>query len=260
MRTLALLLFAVLLLLPNALAKAPLSAREIVMRAHEAAGGALWLRPKTLHLRGSAVLYQDGLQHAVRRADHYEMWRVFPAFNLHAHDANGKVRIDAKNAGQIIFQTAFDGQRSYNQHGELPSQSAQSEWREAFGFGIIRFALAPEMTLTRLADDTVDAALCFVVRVRDAAASDTIFWIDQASAQIRKVGFDTPKGWHERVYSDFFTLANGWVQPGRVRLTYRGALSNDIRWSYAAVNEKIDDQIFVISADRAQPAPASKAP
>jgi hypothetical protein len=230
-------------------ASAPKTAAEIIVAAHRAAGGALWLRPKTLHMVGQAVMYTDGDFGSRKVLDHYEMWREFPAWSGAAHAANGKVRIDAKSAGKVVFQIAFDGKNTYNQSGLQPAAKASAEWSEAFGFGIIRFALSEGFTQRRLADDLVDAKLCFVVLVSDAVASETTFWIDQTTHAIRKVGFDTPKGWHERVYSDFYSLSNGWMQPGRVRLSYRGRLSNDIVWKQTTVNEPIAAEVFVLRSD-----------
>lgn len=220
---------------------------EIIKNAHGVAGGALWRRPKTLHMRGSAILYQDGRADRKSVSDHYEMWREYPAWNQSAHAPSGKVRIDARSGGKTLFQIAFDGKHTYNQTGLMPGAAASKEWAEAFGFGIIRFALGDGFTHVRLADDDVDAKRCYVLLITDPSKSQTTFWIDQNSFEIRKVGFDTPKGWHERVYSEFFRLDNGWLQPGRVRLSYRGALSNDVRWTFAAVNQVIPAERFVIA-------------
>jgi hypothetical protein len=221
-----------------------ISARSIVELAHRAAGGELWRRPKTLHLLGTATLYTNGDRTAVVSAEHYEMWREFPSFGAGAHDANGKVRIDAKQGKRTLFQIAFDGEETYNQNGRIPGAQASKEWSEAFGFGIIRFALERGFSLQRSPDDELDGQFCWVVKVIDPKKTETTFWIEQRSRQIRRVGFDTPKGWHERTYSEFFTLKNGWVQPGRVRMTYRGVLHSDVRWTKAFVNQAIAADIF----------------
>jgi hypothetical protein len=222
------------------------SAIEIVQAAHRAAGGKLWQQPKSLHMQGSATLFQDGAFNRKAQASSYEMWRVFPAWNSAAHSASGKVRIDAKAGAKTLFQIAFDGSHTYSQMGLQPDVKASEEWSESFGFGIIRFALGKGFKQQRLADDLVDGRLCFTVLITDPQSTDTTFWIAQDDFAIRKVGFDTPKGWHERVYSDFFRLDNGWLQPGRVRLTYRGRLSSDIRWQKAEVNVRIPERVFVL--------------
>jgi hypothetical protein len=232
---------------PQALIVETADAIDILKNAHGVAGGALWQRPRTLHMQGSATLYQDGRADRKSVADHYEMWREYPAWNASAHAPSGKVRIDALASGKTLFQIAFDGKNTYNQNGLMPGAAASKEWAEAFGFGIIRLALDDGFTRLRLADDDVDAKRCFTLLITDPTKGQTTFWIDQSSYEIRKVGFDTPKGWHERVYSDFFRLDNGWLQPGRVRLSYRGALSNDVRWRTAVVNGEISTQQFVIA-------------
>jgi len=61
------------------------------------------------------------------------------------------------------------------------------------------------------------------------------------------VGFATPRGWHERIYSDFYLLeAPRFQQPGRVRLYYDGTLVGDIRWTQAEVDVPIADGTFIL--------------
>ena len=74
-----------------------------------------------------------------------------------------------------------------------------------------------------------------------------IFGIDRESAYVRLAAWDTPRGWHQRIYSDFYWVAEpGFLQPGRVRLYYDGAKSVDIRWTSAAINEELPDDLFVL--------------
>jgi hypothetical protein len=114
---------------------------DILRNAYRVAGGEIWRRPKTLHMVGTSWLYQDGQASQKRHAEHYEMWREYPNWNESAHAPSGKVRIEARSADKILFQVAFDGKNTYNQKGLVPGQEASKEWSEAFGFGIIRFAL-----------------------------------------------------------------------------------------------------------------------
>lgn len=226
----------------------------IVAAAHRAAGGEVWKRPLTLHLRGRAELWQNGLAEAHSVADHYEMWREFPSWNAAAHQANGKVRIDARQGTRVLFQQSFDGEHSYNQNGRIDGAAASREWSEAFGFGIIRFALDEGFRLQLMADDLVDAQPCRVVKVIDPSGTETVFAIDRDSAAIRRVGFDTPRGWHERIYSDFRWLDDpGFQQPMRVRLYYQGVKTNDIQWQEARVNQPIDAAVFVIQPPASTP-------
>lgn len=224
-----------------------LTPEAIVQRAHEAAGGAVWQRPQTLHLTGRATIYRDGLATNALVLDHYEMWRVFPAWNDAAHGANGKFRLEARAGERVVIRQSFDGTDTWDANGKVPQAQASREASENYGFGIIRFALDAGFALARLPDDQVEGQPCHVVRVTDPTGGETTFWIDRSSFAIRKVGFDTPRGWHERIYSDFYRVEpSGFMQPGRVRLYYKGALANDITWETAVVDEPIAPEVFVL--------------
>jgi len=54
----------------------------------------------------------------------------------------------------------------------------------------------------------------------------------------------TPRGFHERLYSDFVRLENGWVQARSVTLLYDGVMSNTVFWEETSVGEAIDPVIF----------------
>ncbi len=227
----------------------PLEAVDIVAAAHRAAGGAAWVRPESLLLKGSAVMYRDGRLDAATVVEDYAMWREFPAWNESAREASGKVRIDALTNGQVLFQIAFDGVRSYDQNGLVEEAEATREWSAAFGFGIIRFALDEGFTLARLADDQVEGHASYVVAVTDPDGHETVFWVERDGFAIRKVGFDTPRGWHERIYSDFELHQDPqFTQPTRVRLYYNGRMTSDIDWQHYEVNQPIADEVFVIGA------------
>ena len=233
---------------PTAGDTSKLDARSIVSRAHEVAGGAAWQRPVTLHLRGRALLYENGVLDTRTVAERWEMWRVFPMWNATAHGPSGKVRVEGESNGKLLFQVSFDGTNTYDKNGLVPGAKANAEWAEAFGFGIIRFALDDGFSLTRLADDEVEGHPAFTVAVKDPSGGSTLFWIDSQSYAIRKVGFDTPRGWHERVYSSFEYHQNPrFQQATRVRLYYAGALTNDITWEHYVINAPIADAMFVLT-------------
>lgn len=224
-----------------------LTARQLVARAHAAAGGDSWVRPRTLTMHGYGLFF-DGMN--TRRHDTHAMWRVYPENKENAHQADGKVRIDSRESGEIKFLIAFDGETTYNQNGPLPGAADQARWQASFGFGVIRFALNPGYELTRLPDDAIDGHDIFKIRVTDSKGGETLFGIATQDYRIRWLGFDTPRGWHERVYSDFFTNPDvNWVQPGRVRLYYDGIKANEIIWESFTLNAPIADSVFVIEAD-----------
>jgi len=222
----------------------PLSATEIMQRAHQAAGGTNWVKPESLVMTGYGIFYQG--DKAVIN-DRHQMWRIYPAIKNDAHQADGKVRIDSFRGGQRIFQLSYDGSTTYNHNGPLLDQADSERWQANFGFGVIRFALEPGYALRRVADDLVDGKPVYNIKVVDPGQGETLFSISQLDYAILRVGFDTPRGWHERLYSDFFTKPGvSWNQPGRVRLFYNGIKANEIIWTDFMVNEKIDPQLFVL--------------
>jgi uncharacterized protein (TIGR02246 family) len=223
-----------------------LSAREIVSQATQAAGGDAWRLAESIHLQGYADLYRGGMQ---LKADRYEMFRIYPRRLEDADTASGKFRLDAYVQDQVLFQSSFDGETMYNQQGPLPADEGAERAAAAFGFSAIRFALADGSSLNRMADDQVDGHPCYFVRVIDPSGGQTLFGIDQQDSSIRLVAWDTPQGWHHRIYSDFYWVEDpGFRQPGRVRLYYDGVKNVDIRWTEASVNVAIPDKIFSLGS------------
>ena len=227
---------------------AELTARQIVARAHAAAGGAAWLAAGTNVMRGEANLCRDGDPARCVHADRYEMYRVYPTeLKAGAHAGSGKFRLDAYAGDRLIFRIAYDGERSYDQNGPVPPERASNDEASAFGFSAIRFALQPGFEVERLTDDQVEGRPCHFVRVTDPTGTRTVFGIDQSSYAVRSAGWQTPKGFHLRLYSDFYTAGDGrFVQPGRVRHYYDGAKSVDIRWTSAEIGQPIADAMFVL--------------
>lgn len=212
------------------------TARDIVRTAIAAAGGEYWQRPKSLYLQGFGLFWREG-QVVPRVVEDYRMWRVYDQRRESAHEASGMVRIDAISDGKIWFQQAFDGETSFSHLGVVPEDKAREGWANAFGFGIIRHALDEGFALTRLADDVVDGEPVFSVLLVDLSGQRTVFGIAQSDYRILSVGFGTPKGWHQRVYSNFREQAKPyWRQPGRVRLYYNGVKVNEIHWLHFEVN------------------------
>ena len=224
------------------------SGREIVLRAYAANGGETWRRPRTLRLSGWSVVYPEGRMAGATVIDDYRMWRVFPAEGGAAHQANGQVRFEGRADGERLFLISYDGETTVTGRGPLALADADRRWSAAFGFSVIRFAADDGFATERLADTNVDGRRAFVVRVTDPANSETVFAIDQETYAVLRVGFATPEGWHERVYSDFFWVeAEGggrFRQPGALRLVYDGVVEREIRWTEAEVNVALDPALF----------------
>jgi hypothetical protein len=229
--------------LPGARPADSLSARAIIERATLAAGGEAWRRPQTLFMQGYGTFY--GPDGTARVHERHTMWRVYPDWKPDAHKADGKVRIESVREGRMVSFLAFDGARTYGPDGVLPPSDADRQWAENFGFGAIRYALDPGWSLTRKPDDLVDGHVCHMVEVMDATGAASLFAVSHAGFQILRVGFATPRGWHERIYSDFFAKPGvSWVQPGRVRLLYNGVKQNEIVWRDFGVNAPMADDLF----------------
>jgi hypothetical protein len=229
-------------------AEAALEGRDIVARAHKAAGGGEWVRPKSLYMKGEAVFYTP---QGVRRCEQYEMWRVYPAKTGAAHAANGRVRIQYSCAGKLAMLLTFDGESTYTMAGKMPKSDADKEWSENFGFGVIRYALDEGFRVERLPDDVLEGRAVFIVRVVDPQGGKTLFSIAQDDYAVLRVAFATPRGWHERIYSDFFRQpGTAWVQPSRIRLFYDGVKQNELFWQSFALGKDYPDTLFRVEAPR----------
>ena len=222
-----------------------LSGAQIIANAHAAAGGESFVEPGSLFLSGYNVIYTpDG---GSKTWDRYAMWRVFGDEKADAHTANGKVRIEAWEAGELAMLISFDGEATYNQTGRMEDQSANAMWSNNFGFGAIRNALDEGWTQMRRSDRTIDGKPAYMVQLTDPSGGK--FGFEHDTFQILYVGFDTPRGWHERRYSEYFSKpGSSWQQAGRVRLFYDGVMSNEAVWTDFEIGGAFAPDTFVISA------------
>lgn len=229
---------------PAAAAEVP-TARQILERAIEVAGGETWLTPETLILEGEATFYAPDSAAPRLVADDYRMWRAMNPNRTVSHGADGKVRITAKSAGRLMFEVGFDGTDTWTEKGLMPKAEADAYWASNFGFGIIRSALKPGFRLERAPDSEVAGRPVYMVRLIDPKGQQTLFGIDRESHYIRSMGFMTPRGWHVRTYDDFVKLENpAWLQAREVTLTYNGVKANVVRWKTARVNAPIPPDLF----------------
>lgn len=220
-----------------------LSAAEIVRRAHTAAGGDLFVHPGSLFLSGYNIIRRDPDREVLW--DRYAMWRVFEEEKPDAHRASGKVRIEAWSGDDLALLLAYDGVQSYNADGPMNDPAADAMWSANFGFGAIRNALDPGWSQTRMPDDMIDGEAAYLVKLTDPSGGETLFGFRQTDFAILYVGFDTPRGWHERRYSHFFSLPDSdWVQAGRVRLFYDGVKANEAIWTHYRVGDDYPVTLF----------------
>jgi hypothetical protein len=240
---------------PAASRPATLDARAIMERSYQAMGGDQWAKARTLRLEGRAVFWGDGPEPRAE-APRYVMWRVLDPDRRSAHAAEGKVRIEADlPGGRPMIRVGFDGETTWNEKGVVPRAEADAFWASNFGYGVVRHALKQGYRLERLPDDEVEGHAVFTIRVTDPAGAATLFGVDAREFMVRRVGFVTPRGYHERTYADFFRLTRpaGWLQPGRVTLFYNGIKANMIVWEKAVVDESIPDSLFAPPAAASAP-------
>ncbi len=232
--------------------KPRMTAQTILELAHEAAGGETFTRPGTLFLRGYNIIRDE--QGGEVLWDQYAMWRVFADEKSDAHTANGKVRIEAWTDDTLAMLVSYDGVSTYNQNGKMEDQSANAMWSANFGFGAIRNALDEGWTQERRPDRLIDGKPAFMVALTDPAEGQTLFGFDQEDFSILYVGFNTPRGWHERRYSNYFQKTGiSWKQAGRVRLFYNGVKANEAIWTDFEVGQPIADDVFVIETEPTRP-------
>lgn len=223
------------------------SAEEIIEFAARTAGGDAWRFAETNVMRGHATLCRDGDPAACVHADDYVMYRLYPTEITEVHSGTGKFRLDALVGGEVLFRNSFDGVHSWTHRGRVPEAQARESQESNFGFSAIRFARREGFPVERLVDDTIEGLACYTVRVHDPSGGSTLFWIEQETGLIRSVAWPTPRGFHQRIYTEFYWIEDpGFMQPGRVRLYYDGVKVNDIYWTEASINVPLADELFVL--------------
>jgi len=102
-------------------------------------------------------------------------------------------------------------------------------------------------TLEEVEEETIKNEAAYIIKVIDPNKGETFFGITKADFKIVKVAFQTPRGWHERIYSNFFSKPEySWLQSGRVELFYEGKIANEVIWEDFDVNEELPDSLFVL--------------
>ena len=224
------------------------SGEEIIEFAAQAAGGDAWRYAETNLMRGHATLCRDGRAEACVHADRYVLWRQYPTDLGDAHAGSGRFRLDAYSGDRVLFKNSFDGEYSWTHLGRVDDVAARESQASNFGFSAIRFAGREGFPVERLVDDQIDGHASYSVRVHDPGGNSTLFWIDQHSGAIRAVAWPTPRGFHQRIYSEFYWIDDpGFLQPGRVRHYYDGVLTADVYWTEASINEPMDAALFQLA-------------
>jgi hypothetical protein len=147
-------LFAVLTGLAVAQSPSDPDARTIVERAFAAASGDAWRYPGTIWLKGKYLDFKAGF--VLDAHEPYELYRVQPRDHPSGNVADGKIRVSSYRDGKATMHIAFDGTKTYDIDGPTGDGADSPFWRLTMGFGMIRFALDPGYTLTRLPGPRLD--------------------------------------------------------------------------------------------------------
>lgn len=222
-----------------------ITAEEVMLKAHEKAGGDFWRNPKSLTLKGHANFYQgdDTLHNEI-----HNMWRVYATKKEDAHVANGKVKIESIRDGEPKILLSYDGNNTYDLNGKKEKSAADNMWSSAFGYGAIRHVFDEGYAISISGEDMIKNQNTVTVKVTDPNKGETFFDITLGDFKIVKVAFDTPRGWHHRLYSNFFEKEKyTWLQSGLVELFYNDIKTNEVIWEDFEVNEILPDSLFVLT-------------
>lgn len=210
-----------------------------------AAGGEGWANARSLVLEGQAEFWGPSGAAPRSRADNYIMYREFDPARSAAHGAEGRIRIIVSHQGKPMWTVGYDGTTTWTDKGITPAAEVDAFWANNMGFGIIRHARKPGFKAERVADDMLGPHRLYMVRLTDPTGGVTLFGIDRKSHAIRRMGFATPRGWHERHYDDFIRLKNpDWLQARTVTLFYNGVRANRLHWRKVRVNPPIDPAVY----------------
>jgi hypothetical protein len=219
--------------------------KSIIEKAYAAAGGETYRRPKSYHLMGQLLDFTRGTEPTVHRP--YDMWRVHPEKKEAGHKADGLIRVSGYMNGKATMQFAFDGKESYDIKGPTGQGADADFWKNTMGFGMIRFALDEGYEVRRLADDMVDGKTTYTFEIKDPSKASSTFSIRKDDYRIVKVAFVTPKGLHERIFSDFYTKPGvSWVQPRRLRSVVNGVKQFEFIYEDFEINKEFPEDLFKI--------------
>ncbi|MEM9686004.1 MAG: hypothetical protein AAF934_03680 [Bacteroidota bacterium] len=224
-----------------------LTVKHIIQKTIAAHGGAVWKHPETLQLNGSAVMYPENGTEII--LDTYAMWRVFPKTNTHARKANGKVALLAMSGAEVFFDLRFDGSASrFLLSDQAKKFQDHFKWTNNFGFGIIRFALDRNLECTLTDSYHFGTVPCHYIVIKDASGQETIFGIRKEDFRILYMGFDTPLGFHLRVYGHFKSYPEtAFLMPLSLCIYYDNVRWFDVRWHDFVLNRSIAPKVFEIN-------------
>jgi hypothetical protein len=139
---------------------------------------------------------------------------------------------------------AFDGTNGWMQMGpQTVDATDQMKDRQLYGFDLLRRAGQPGFTARSLPDEPVGGKPAHVVELSDAQGHATRFYLDPATKQVIKVGFESGGQKLEALLSDYRDV-DGVKVPFKVDVVQDGAAIMKVELSEVQVNPPVDAALF----------------
>lgn len=207
-------------------------ALDLLRQAQAALGGKAFVEQKTQVTKGSATMTPPGAPQPIAIPT-LVSYRRFP-------DAERTEMTTAM--GSMV--RAFDGTNGWMQMGpQTVDATDQMKDRQFFGFDLLRRAGQPGFTARSLPDEPVAGKPAHVVDLADAQGHATRFYLDAATSQVVKVGFESGGQKLEALYSDYRDV-NGVKVPFKTDVTQDGAPIMKVELTEAQVNPPVDAGLF----------------
>jgi len=207
-------------------------ALDLLRQAQAALGGKAFVEQKTQVTKGSATMTPPGAPQPIAIPT-LVSYRRFP-------DAERTEMTTAM--GSMV--RAFDGTNGWMQMGpQTVDATDQMKDRQFFGFDLLRRAGQPGFTARSLPDEPVAGKPAHVVDLADAQGHATRFYLDTATSQVVKVGFESGGQKLEALYSDYRDV-NGVKVPFKTDVTQDGAPIMKVELTEAQVNPPVDAGLF----------------
>jgi zinc protease len=207
-------------------------ALDLLRQAQAALGGKAFVEQKTQVTKGSATMTPPGSPQPIAIPT-LVSYRRFP-------DAERTEMTTAM--GSMV--RAFDGTNGWMQMGpQTVDATDQMKDRQNFGFDLLRRAGQPGFTARSLPDEPVGGKPAHVVDLADAQGHATRFYLDPATSQVVKVGFESGGQKLEALYSDYRDV-NGVKVPFKTDVTQDGAPIMKVELTEAQVNPPVDAGLF----------------
>ncbi|HEV7506992.1 MAG TPA: pitrilysin family protein [Thermoanaerobaculia bacterium] len=217
---------------PPAASAADGKALDLLRQAQTALGGKVFVEQKTQIAKGSATMTPPGAPQPV----------VIPTLVSYRRYPDAERTEMTTAMGSMV--RAYDGTSGWMQMGpQTVDATDQMKDRQLYGFDQLRRAGQPGFTARSLPDEPVAGKPVHVVDLADAGGHTTRFYLDPATNQVVKVGFESGGQKLEVLYSDYRDV-NGVKVPFKTDVTQDGTPVMKVELSEVQVNAPVDAALF----------------